>query len=115
MVFAEEGDVVKKLFPEGLAFGGADQIESGEGGVGEGRRRGGGVDEGAGAVDQEIDPIAGSSEVAAGEAERLAEGAHLEMDAVLQAQLFGEAHAGEAEDAEGVGFVEEELGVVLLA
>lgn len=48
------------------------------------------------------------AKVAAREACGLAEGAHLESDAMGDIFLFGKAHAGGAEDAEAVGFIEQE-------
>lgn len=115
VVFAEKRNVFKKFFAERFSFGGADQVESGEGSVCEGWGRSGGVDEGAGAVDDEGYPIAGGGEVSTGKAEGFAERAHLEMDSFLEPELFCESHAGGAEDSKGVGFIKEELGAVQFA
>ena len=83
--------------------------------MGEGGGRSGRVDEGAGAVDEEVDPLTRGGDVATGEAGGLAEGAHLEGDAVLETEGFGESHALGAEDAKGMGFVDPDEGVVGMA
>ena len=53
----EVSDVLLKFFAELEAIRGAEKLEGGEGGRGLGGRRRGGVDEGTGFVDEEIDPV----------------------------------------------------------
>ena len=63
----------------------------------------------------EVNPIAAGGKIASGEAEGFAEGAHLEGDSLLEAELFCETHSGEDQDAGCVGFVEEEVGEEVFA
>ena len=98
--------------PEGGAGGGGEELEGGEAGGGLGGWGSSGVDEGAGLVDEEVDPGAGGREVTTGRAEGLTKRAHLEVDAGLQPEGFGEAVSLGAEDPGGVGFVDQEHGVV---
>lgn len=79
-------DVLEQFFPQGFSFRGRDEIQSRDGGVGDGRWRGGGVDERAGEVRDKIDPIAAGGKVATREADCFAECAHLEMDFLLEAE-----------------------------
>ena len=83
-------------------------MESGKGCGSLGGCGGGRVDEGTGLVNEEINPFAGGGEVAPGGTESLAESTHLEIDAGLKGEFFGESLPGVAEDSDGVGFVEKE-------
>ena len=73
--------------------------------MGERGRRGSGVDKRAGAVRDEIDPIPRRREVSAGEADRLAERAHLERDFSLESEFLRKTHTLRAEDPGGVGLI----------
>ena len=107
-------DVFLEFLAELVPFFRLDEVEGGMGGGDLGGGWGGGVDEGAGFVDEEVDDGAGGGEVSAGGAEGFAESAHLEVDVGLEVEFFGEAEAVGAEDAEGVGFIDHEEGVVLV-
>ena len=68
----------------------------GAGGGDDGRRQRGGEDERARAVDQEIDQRAAAGHVGAEAAERLAERAHLHVDAPLEAERLDQSGAARA-------------------
>ncbi len=110
--FVEEADVFPEFGTQAGAFGGSDDGEGLGGGGGLGGRRGGGVDEGSCAVDQQVDPWPGGGDVSAGDSGGFAECAHVEVDQVADGGVFRHAHAGGAEDAEGVCLVYHEEGVV---
>lgn len=114
-----EGGEEREIFVEpgagGFAVGAGE--EGGDdpcGGGGDGWGRGGGVDEGSGAVDEEVCEGAGAADEAAVEAGGFAEGSHVEVDAVGETEGVGETAAAWAEDAEAVGFVEEEESAVFV-
>lgn len=115
MIFPKQGNVLEKFFPKSFSVSGADNFQGIESGVSECGRRRGGVDEGAGAIDEELYPIAAGGEISAGEAESLAERSHLKMDVFLNAQLLRQAHAGGAEDTNRMGFIKKKLGTLSLA
>ena len=80
------------------------------------RRRGRGrVDEAARPVDQQVDHAARGRDVAAADAECLAERSHLQWHALLQAELRNPAAPARAEHADGMGLVHEQQRVMRLA
>ena len=89
-----------------------EEIDGGEGGGGGGRGRRGGKDETAGAVDEEIDDVFPGADVAAADADGFTEGSHEDVDLGGDAFGVGEALAVRAEDADCVGFIDEEHGAV---
>ena len=91
----------------------AHDVEGGDGGGGDGGREGGGEDVGAGAVHEPIDQAAAAGDETAGAAEGFAERAHADVDAVFDAEMFGDAAAVRAENAGGVGFVDHQHGGML--
>lgn len=97
-----------------LAFGGLEEVECSEGSGGLGRWRSCRENKTASAVEEPIGDGLGACDVAAGDAEGFAEGSHVELDAVGEVELSGEASALGAEDADGVGFVQEEDCVVVV-
>ena len=80
-----------------------------------GRRHAGAEDQRPGIVFQILDHGVVAGDEAAQAAERLGEGAHDQVYLVGQAEMVGRAAAVVAHDAEAVGIVDHQRGVVLLA
>ena len=76
------------------------------------RRRGRGEDVRPRAVQQPLDERAAAGHESARAAEGLAQRADADVDAVLDAQVFGHAAAARTEHAGGVGFVDHQHRVV---
>jgi hypothetical protein len=109
----EIGEVIPELNPAGGPGGAGKKIaDDPSGGVGDGGWWGGGVDEGAGAVDQEIDSRTAGGDVAATEAHGLAEGAEVKIYLFSQPVGGGESVSVWAIEAEAVSFIEEEQGAM---
>ena len=84
----------------------------GERGADRGRHPGGGEHERARLDPQELDHVGRSGDHAAARGQRLGEGRHPQVDAVLDAEQLGGAGAAGAEHAEGVGLVDHQPGAV---
>ena len=101
--------------PEALdALGlGFENVEGGDAGGGDGGWMRGGEEEGAGAMVEVVNEIAGAADVAAETADGLGEGADLDVDLAMDVEVIDGAAAVAAEDARGVGVVDHHDGVVL--
>ena len=108
----EQGGVL--LLERALQRGLAEMTDGGQGARGEDRGQGGGEDEARGQGADEVDDVGGAGDVAAKDAEGLAEGAGDHVDAVGNAVALGDAAALAAVEADGVDLVEEGEGVVAL-
>jgi len=95
-------------------FGGrGEQFQRGEGAGGDGGREGIGKEIRTGALAEEVDNFLASADVtAAGAAEGFAEGAGVDVDAVLDAAVLGSATAGGAHEADRVAVVDHDEGLV---
>ena len=89
---------------------GADEAQRGQGGAGDGGGGGGGEHKGAGGVEQPVGHLPVTADEAALRAEGLAEGAHGDGDAGLQAELRGHPCAVGPPHAGGMGFVDHQIG-----
>ena len=76
---------------------------------------GGGEEEGAGAVVEEVDEVPAAADVAAEGADGFREGAYLDVDFVGCVEVVYGAAAVSAQDAGGVGVVDHHDGAVLFA
>ena len=114
MVESSDGDVLPQFLPALLAGAGLDEAHACGSGRGGGRHGRGGEDEGPGAVDQVIHQRARAADVAARRAQRLAQRAHLDLDAVAHAQFLGQAATVCAVKPGRVGLVHHQPGAVFL-
>ena len=73
---------------------------------------GGGVDKAGGCVAEQVDEVGAAADESAEGAQGLAPGGHEDVDAVVDAKVFGGSPARGAQDAGGVGVVHHQDGVV---
>jgi hypothetical protein len=92
-----------------------EDVEGGDGRGAAGGGKRGGEDEGPGPADEPVHQLGRAGHEGAEAPQRLAERAHEHVDLDRQAERLGQAGAGRAEDAGGVGLVEVEHGAVPLA
>jgi hypothetical protein len=106
-------DAGPELIAEKFAFCRLDQFDGSSGGGGGGGDGGGGEDEAAGAIHQEIDQRARTADKATGSAEGFAQGAHLDFDLGIQAELVDKAATKLAIESGGMCFVDHQPGTVM--
>jgi hypothetical protein len=102
--------VVEETLSKGVSLGGIENSERSIGGCGYRDRKSSGIDEAAGSVEEKGAKVCGSSGKSPACSDGLAQGAY--QDIGLDPEVRGEAMAIWADGAEGMGFVDDECGLV---